>query len=193
MIASSALTVCAEEGTGFLWDLRTGNVTARFHGCSAKGEALATGGRGVFVAALPEQPKALGWSWGNEQPSMRAVLPEKMRSLAMTADSLFLIGGGQSGHLYAWEVASGQLLAGFGAHYGAVLSIAITSDDQLVVTGGDDAIVHTWPMGQLLAAGTTAPSGRGSWTDHSLPVTSVQCAGGMASHFATASRDQTVK
>ena len=58
-----------------------------------QGEALATGGRGVFVAALPEQPKALGWNWGNEQPSMRAVLPEKMRSLAMTADSLFLIGG----------------------------------------------------------------------------------------------------
>ena len=58
-----------------------------------QGEALATGGRGVFVAALPEQPKALGWSWGTEQPSMRAVLPEKMRSLAMTADSLFLIGG----------------------------------------------------------------------------------------------------
>ena len=42
------------------------------------------------------------------------------------------VAGGQSGHLYAWEVASGQLLAGFGAHYGAVLSIAITSDDQLV-------------------------------------------------------------
>jgi len=193
MIASSALTVCAEEGTGFLWDLRTGNITGRFQGCSATAAGLATSGSGAFVAALPDQPKAMGWSWANESPAMRSVLPEKMRSLATTSDGLFIVGGGQSGHLYAWEAGSGRLLAGFGAHYGGVLCIAITTDDQMVVTGGDDAIVHTWTIGELLTAGTTAPASRGSWTDHSLAVTSIQCAGSSTSHIATASRDQTVK
>ena len=162
---------------------------------------------------MANQPRVLAWQRGKEQPVMRSVAPERLESLRCTGDGSFILGGGQSGRLHAWEAGTGLLLAAFEAHYNAISCIATTDDDSYVITAGGDAIIHVWLLADILRSGTIAPKPRQTWcdhataatrgpphccapcrSDHTLPVTALLCgAGGVNGRVFSASRDNSCK
>jgi WD40 repeat protein len=66
--------------------------------------------------------------------------------LACTSDGAYLSGGGASGRIYFWEVASGRLLRVWPAHYKAVSCLVFSEDDSLLISGADDGLVNVWPL-----------------------------------------------
>jgi pre-rRNA-processing protein IPI3 len=132
-------------------------------GCAAAPAGVSFCGPNYVVAAMANQPRILAWQRGKEQPVMRSVAPERLESLRCTADGSFILGGGQSGRLYAWEAGSGRLLAAFEAHYNAISCIATTDDDSYVITAGGDAIIHVWLLADILRSGTIVPKARQTW------------------------------
>jgi len=81
-------------------------------GCAAGPGTVSFCGPQYIVAAMQNQPRILAWQRGKEQPVMRSVAPERLDSLKCTADGNYIIAGGQSGRLYAWEV-HGHLITTF--------------------------------------------------------------------------------
>lgn len=77
--------------------------------------------------------------------------------MAATHDGLYIVAGGKSGRVYAWEAASGSLLRAWDAHFKAVTCLALSSDGGVLVTGSEDTLVKAWVMGEVVAsAGTGA-------------------------------------
>jgi hypothetical protein len=52
-----------------------------------------------------------------DQVLQRCFAMERITSVACTLDGMLLCGGGASGAVYVWEVASGRLLRNWAAHY----------------------------------------------------------------------------
>ena len=44
------------------------------------------------------------------------------------------------------QIATGSLVRMFDAHYKAVTTIQFTSDDAIMVTGGEDSAVNVWVL-----------------------------------------------
>jgi len=126
---------------------------------------------------------------------MKFALPEKMPALAMSHSGTYCVGGSVTGKLYVWEVASGELLRVFDAHYGKINVLRFTDDDALLLSGGEDATVNVWELGALLNESLeTAITTLFSWTDHSLAITDIHVGfGGAAARVITSSLDCTCK
>ena len=75
--------------------------------------------------------------------------------------------------------------------------MSFTSDEALLFTGGEDAVIHTWRMMELvdfnLRSEEIMPVQ--SWNEHTLTITGIICGNGtaMTARVYTSSLDQTVK
>lgn len=65
-------------------------------------------------------------------------------ALAMTADSRYILSGGQDGEVHLWDLETGTLLKTMSGHSAAVLQIEVTTDGQHVITGSRDGTVRVW-------------------------------------------------
>ncbi|MDH4274128.1 MAG: putative baseplate assembly protein, partial [Gammaproteobacteria bacterium] len=75
------------------------------------------------------------------------------------------ISGGSDGRLRSWNIVTGQALATFSGHRGAVRGVACTVDGKFVISGGDDGTLRVWDAatGGELAA----------YSEHLGPVLSI--------------------
>jgi pre-rRNA-processing protein IPI3 len=203
LTASSAL-----DSSILIHDLHSSNHIQTFRQSSTASTALTiTPARTQFLAAQVEKGVVHVYTWGNDTISMKMILPEKMRSLGLSPTGTWCVGGSESGKLFVWEVrpseyssfqsATGDLLFAREAHYQALSHICFTADELMLFTGGDDAVVHSWPIlhlvDPLLQSEHVMPVR--SWNDHTLSITGIQCRNGTAlnSRAYTSSLDQTVK
>ena len=67
-------------------------------------------------------------------------------ALAMTADSRFILSGGQDGVVHLWDLETGTQLKTMTGHKGAILMIHIAPDGQHVITGSSDGTVRVWVL-----------------------------------------------
>jgi len=189
-----ALTSSIEDDTAFIWDIARGGVHEVLKGCASTSCAISLCGSRYIVAAMQNQPRIMAWQRGKEQPVMKCIAPERIVSLKCTHDGSFILGGGQSGRFFAWEAGSGRLLAAFEAHYATIAAIAITDDDSFVITAGADAVLYVWLLASVVKAGTSPPQPRCTWSDHTLPVTTLLCgAGGCNGRVVSGSMDNSCK
>jgi WD40 repeat protein len=65
-------------------------------------------------------------------------------ALAVTADSRYILSGGQDGVVHLWDLDTGTLLKTMTGHKTAVIMIHITTDGQHVITGSSDGTVRAW-------------------------------------------------
>lgn len=99
--------------------------------------------------------------------------------------------------LFNFQVASGNLLFAREAHYQPLTQMSFTSDEALLFTGGEDAVIHSWRVMDLvdfnLRSEEIMPVQ--SWNEHTLAITGIICGSGtaMTARVYTASLDQTVK
>lgn len=94
-------------------------------------------------------------------------------------------------------MASGNLLFAREAHYQPLAQICFAADEALLFTGGDDAVVHSWRLLDLVDSNLRSEEVMPiqSWNEHTLAITGVVCGNGTAlnARVYTSSLDQTVK
>nr|ADI46911.1 MTM0210 [Volvox carteri f. nagariensis] len=132
-----------------------------------------------------------------------ALLTEAVSVLTSTADGQYLAGGSSRGTLYVWELSSGRLLSSWPAHIKGVTALLFVGSNQLLLSGGEDTMLHAWLLADLLdpllgldQAGHVEanPKPLHTWCDHTMQVTALAAGIGEASTvLVSASLDRTVK
>lgn len=191
-----------------VWDPYTGAelLSVDTGGCiSAKGVTLTPGGSGLVASSLTQQHLTLCHI--GSKKAVQCAMPECMGPVSFTRDGVFLAAGGGGGMLYIWHACSGKMLRSWRGHYKAVTALRFVHNDSFLVSGGEDALVCAWPLGQLLA-GVSAPTGRlghgvrimvpplYTWSGHFLPITHLldeEGGSGGQMRIISSSRDHTCK
>ena len=90
------------------------------------------------------------WTWGKSKPMLRSPCPEKLSDMLVLNKHGLVVGGGESGHMYVWEMSTGELLRNWQAHYRTITCLCVRGDDGMVASGGQDAVVKVWRVANLV-------------------------------------------
>ena len=147
--------------------------------------ASITANGGLVIASMAKDASIAGGPLGKNAPQLNSRVPEKLSSIAVTPDGLWLCGGGAtSGRLYLWELWSGRLARRWEGHFRGVTALGVDERGEHVVSGGGDGLVRPW----CLSIACDSERCRGprdafaplydDWSDHTLPVVGIVVQGG---------------
>ncbi|XVE55878.1 hypothetical protein DITRI_Ditri03aG0192500 [Diplodiscus trichospermus] len=197
VIASSSV----DGGIG-CWDLQTGAEQLRYKTCASPAHGLAAVGSRFLACSQLRDPSAtsghiLYWSWSKPQAQVKSFPAEPIKPLAANSEGSYIVGGGSSGDIYLWEVATGRLLKKWHAHYRAVTCLVFSEDDSLVISGSEDGCVRVWSLFMIFDDVRRQQASylyEYSFTEHSLRVTDIVMGyGGGNAVIVSASEDRTCK
>ncbi|KAK4722754.1 hypothetical protein R3W88_012987 [Solanum pinnatisectum] len=197
VIASSP----TDAGIG-CWDLHTGAEHLRYRTCSSPSHGLTcVGGRFLASSQLRETKSSSGsilyWSWNKPQVEVKSFPAEPIYPLVSNSEGTYIAGGGASGEIYLWQVATGKLLKKWHAHYRAVTCLLFNDDQSLLISGSEDGSVRVWSLIMVfddLLRGKARQPYEFSFSEHSLKVTDVVIGyGGANAIIVSASEDRTCK
>lgn len=189
------LTTTPDKGAHLL-DPRSGALLHVLKDCRPCNNGMCATG-GYVLGAEKNRSFLHAWSWHKEQPRYRCQAPERVMCLTCTADGAHCIGGGASGKLYLWQVATGRLLFAWDGHFKPCTALATALCDGYLLSAGEDALVLAWSFADLLHSAhnrQAAPAPFRTWSDHTLPVSAL-CVASLGAHdlIASAAADQTVR
>lgn len=122
---------------------------------------------------------------------------EPIKPLAANREGTYIAGGGLSGDIYFWEVASGRLLKKWHAHYRAVTCLVFSDDESLLISGAEDGCVRVWSLFMIFDDLRREEAGHlyeHSFSEHTLRVTDIVTGyGGGNAIIVSASEDRTCK
>ncbi|PPD85845.1 hypothetical protein GOBAR_DD17224 [Gossypium barbadense] len=188
VIASSSI----DGGIG-CWDLQTGAEQLRYKTCASPPHGLTTVGCRFLACSQLRDPSAtsghlLYWSWSKPQAQVKSFPAEPIKPLIANSDGTYIVGGGSSGDIYIWEVATGRLLKKWHAHYRAITCLVFSEDDSLLISGSEDGCCSS------LVAFHVSHLYEYSFTEHTLRVTDIVIGyGGGNAIIVSASEDRTCK
>ncbi|EOY14428.1 WD-repeat protein, putative isoform 3, partial [Theobroma cacao] len=197
VIASSSI----DGGIG-CWDLQTGAEQLRYKTCASPPHGLVSVGRRFLASSQLRDPSAtsghvLYWSWSKPQAEVKSFPAEPIKPLAADSEGSYIVGGGSSGDIYLWEVATGRLLKKWHAHYRAVTCLVFSEDNSLVISGSDDGCVRVWSLFLIFDDVRRQQASHlyeYSFTEHTLCVTDIIMGyGGGSAIIVSASEDRTCK
>ncbi|CAE6075581.1 unnamed protein product [Arabidopsis arenosa] len=197
VIASSSI----DEGIGS-WDLKTGKEQLRFKQCASPAHGLtAVGEKFLASSQLRKESTSSGsifyWSWNKPQAEVRSFPVEPIKALVANNEGTYLVGGGNSGDIYLWEVATGKLLKKWHGHYRSVTCLVFSGDDSLLISGSQDGSVRVWSLIRLFddfqrQQGNTLYEH--NFNEHTMSVTDIVIDyGGCNAMIISASEDRTCK
>ncbi|KAI1312296.1 Pre-rRNA-processing protein ipi3 [Mortierella claussenii] len=203
MFVELALTSSSDaaDGTAYLWNLHTGSVLGSFKQNISPLQSLALVNNprnlgSLFLSAQADKGMMHVYHFQKDQVFMKFPLPDKIVCLAVSNRGTYCAGGTESGRIHIWEIATGILHRTFDAHYKKITVLRFSSDDTVMFSGSEDAVVHVWTVNSLLDdSQTDSPAPHYSWTDHTLSITDVQCGIGRfhGARVVTSSLDHTCK
>ncbi|XVF36291.1 hypothetical protein REPUB_Repub19eG0045500 [Reevesia pubescens] len=197
VIASSSI----DGGIG-CWDLQTGAEQLRYKICASPSHGLTSvGSRFLACSQLRESAATSGhvlyWSWSKPQAEVKSFPAEPIKPLAANSEGSYIVGGGSSGDIYLWEVATGRLLKKWHAHYRAVTCLVFSEDDSLLISGSEDGCVRVWSLFMIFDDVRRQQASHlyeYSFTEHTLRVTDIVMGyGGGNAIIVSASEDRTCK
>ncbi|PKA57327.1 Guanine nucleotide-binding protein subunit beta-like protein B [Apostasia shenzhenica] len=198
VLASSSV----ESGIG-CWDLHSGAEQLCYRSCASPPHGLiSVSGRFLVSSQLRQTPSSSSapiflWSWDKPQVQVRSFPVEPVGPLVSNSDGSYFIGGGLSGHIYLWELASGKLLNKWTAHYRSVTCLALSDDESLLVSGSEDGSIRVWSLLMTFDESLKEAGGNMylySFSEHALPVTSIVSTRGFGNaNFISSSEDRTCK
>ncbi|CBQ67712.1 related to WD-repeat protein crb3 [Sporisorium reilianum SRZ2] len=209
LVGSMGLTtVAAPSSTSALFTFK-GVSDPAFHSVSAISTSPnpAISGTGGLVFQLENNKATLNvFSWQRDHPLQRIILPSKLSCIACSPNGELVAGGSFDGRIFLWQIATGDLLASFDAHYRSVTVLKWTSDGAGLVTGSEDARILVWSLAGLLAphdqtsssitSSEHNPTPYCTLADHNLAITDLHISSGRFPHQLTilsSSSDATVK
>ncbi|CAH1454402.1 unnamed protein product [Lactuca virosa] len=197
VIASSSI----EAGIG-CWGLRSGAEHLRYRSCASPPHGLVSvAGRFLASSQLRDSSSSSGsvlfWSWNKPQVEVKSFPAEAINPLACNSDGTYIVGGGVSGHIYLWEVATGRLLKKWHGHYRPVTCLVFSNDQSLLISGSEDGTVRVWSLLMIFDEEGQQRAGHlyeYSFTGHALPVTDIVTGyGGSNAIILSSSLDRTCK
>ncbi|KAM7279677.1 hypothetical protein ACFE04_006811 [Oxalis oulophora] len=144
MIASSSI----DSGIG-CWDLQTGTELLRYKTCASPPHGLVcVGNRFLASSQIRETgaPFIFYWSWSKPQVDVKSFPSETIKPLAANKEGTYIVGGGSSGNIYLWEVATGRLLKKWNAHLRAVTCLVFSDDSSLIVSSSEEGNIKLWSL-----------------------------------------------
>jgi WD40 repeat protein len=163
-----------DDGIARFWDVDRG-IMLRYleHSQGIYSIAISPDGRhmlcGSKKAPATETPGVI-WLWDFELGvELKTLEGHKghVTALAMTADSRYVLSGGQDGIVHLWDLETGTMLKTMTGHDTAIVMIHLTTDGQHVITGSTDGTVRAW----LLRGGVLLQSLTSTENVHSMVVT----------------------
>lgn len=197
IVASSSI----DGGIG-CWDLQTGAEQLRYKTCASPPHGLTSVGSRFLACSQLRDPSAssghvLFWSWSKPQAQVKSFPAERIKPLAANSEGTYIVGGGLSGDIYLWEVATGRLLKKWHAHYRAVTCLVFSEDDSLLVSGSEDGCIRVWSLFLIFDDVRRQQASHlyeYSFTEHTLCVTDIVMGyGGGNAIIVSASEDRTCK
>lgn len=196
MVSSSV-----DAGIG-CWDLQSGAEQLRYKSCASPRHGLVCVGQRFLASSQLRNASAssgsvLYWTWSKPQVEVKSFPSEQIKPLAANREGTYIVGGGLSGDIYVWEVASGRLLKTWNAHYRAVTCLVFSDDDSLLVSGSEDGSIKVWSLLMIfddyLREQASHPYEH-SFSEHTLCITDIVAGyGGCNAIIVSASEDRTCK
>ncbi|KAG7627846.1 Protein ROOT INITIATION DEFECTIVE 3 [Arabidopsis thaliana] len=196
VIASSSI----DEGIGS-WDLKTGTEQLQFKPCASPAHGLTAVGEKFLASSQLSARNTSGsifyWSWTKPQAEVKSYPVEPIKALAANNEGTYLVGGGISGDIYLWEVATGKLLKKWHGHYRSVTCLVFSGDDSLLVSGSQDGSIRVWSLIRLFddfqrQQGNTLYEH--NFNEHTMSVTDIVIDyGGCNAVIISSSEDRTSK
>ncbi len=163
-----------DDGIARFWDVDRG-IMLRYltHSQGIYSITISPDGRHVLCGskkAPATDTPGLVWVWDFELGVELRVLEGHeghVTALAMTADSRYVLSGGQDGVVNLWDLETGTLLRKMTGHSSAIVLIHVTNDGQHVITGSTDGTVRAW----LIRGGVLLQNLSSTENVHSMVVT----------------------
>lgn len=180
------------------WDLNTGAELLRYKSCASPPHGLVcVGERFLASSQLRDSTGSVKyWAWSKPQPDAKSSQDEPIKPLSANTEGSYIVGGGLSGAIYLWEVASGRLLKKWDAHYRAVTCLVFSDDNSLLYSGSEDGEVRVWNLISIFDDRQSQQEKHlylHSFTEHSLCVTDIVAGFGCNAIIVSASEDRTCK
>lgn len=91
---------------------------------------------------------------------MQCHVQEITTALAADTNGFYLLGGTKGGRLHAWDIASGNLLLSWQAHFKSITSIKFTPCGNFCITSSADGMVRAWDVNSILCTNGAGGSSR---------------------------------
>lgn len=185
------------------FDIETGAEQLRLKSCASPPHGLISLSERFFVSSQVRESSSsssgsiLHWSRDKPVADVKSFPAEPISPLVSNSDGTYIIGGGCSGNIYLWEVASGRLLKKWNAHYRGVTCLVLSDDESLLISGAEDGCVRVWsPLMIFDDIGRTAATHlyEHNFSEHTLKVTDIVTGhGGCNAIIISSSEDRTCK
>ncbi|XP_034677517.1 protein ROOT INITIATION DEFECTIVE 3 [Vitis riparia] len=186
------------------WDLQSGAEHLRHRSCASPPHGLVCVADRFFASSQLRDSSSSSssgsifyWSWSKPQVEVKSFPAEPIKPLAANREGTYIAGGGLSGDIYFWEVASGRLLKKWHAHYRAVTCLVFSDDESLLISGAEDGCVRVWSLFMIFDDLRREEAGHlyeHSFSEHTLRVTDIVTGyGGGNAIIVSASEDRTCK
>jgi len=140
---SRFLATADSRGTIRVWDAETGELQGApmSHGVGVRSLVFASDGTRIYCG--DEAGQILIWNLKNNE-CVGGMAPGKLCSLALTAEGMAIVVGGEDGRLTWWDVTSMALIDSVKAHAGPVYCLASFADGRRFVSGSEDRTIRLW-------------------------------------------------
>jgi WD40 repeat protein len=162
-----------DDGKVRIWDIDNGVILSVLdHPGPIYSITISPDGQHLVVGAkrLPTSPNpGVIWVWDFELGKLLHTLSGhkgNVTALTMTADSRYILSGGQHGEVKLWDLETGTHLNTMGGHEGAILCLHLASDGRHFLSGSSDGTLRVW----LLHGGVLVHSFHHSENVHAMAV-----------------------
>lgn len=214
---TSLQSVCATLSPTSLPSLGIDQLSSPLSALSSYSASASSGPR--VISATAGSASFNVYTWGRESPDQMIVVPEQMASVCLSPSGAWLAAGAlNSGRIYLWETASGNLVTVREVHFQTVSHLLFSPDEAYLFSGSADSTVLGWKLVDMVressGSATTGNSSKSdnkeqtnttntgdtrpyvSWKGHLLPITGLCTGYGNASSglkVYSSSLDKTVK
>ncbi len=144
----TTLVTGAQDNTVRIWDLPLGRPLAAFqdHDQPVSAIAISPDGNVLVSVAADQSLRIRSLAEAEDQPGTRSGHTADVLSLAYRSDGAYFASGDQAGRVRLWSPYLEEPQAELAGHDGAIGQLQFVSNNQQLLTAGDDGVVRSWQL-----------------------------------------------